>query len=134
MKQLTVNIPGATVSYNYLYENMPLDWREEDLLFVRLPNGDVIDVGWYPACDPAGRFKVTLSDSVQNQIDTIRVTELDQVVDAVEGLALQSPPSVSLSVQNAPTPSPRSSVRAMSSATFIPPVVVQPIFHPSAVV
>jgi hypothetical protein len=90
VKQLEFNIPGAAISYNYLYENMPIDWREEDLLFVRLPNGNAIDVGWYPACDPTGRFKITLSDSTQNQIEAGRVHNLDQVVGAVEGLALGS--------------------------------------------
>ncbi|MFI5386508.1 MAG: hypothetical protein ACHQ50_10360 [Fimbriimonadales bacterium] len=87
VRQMQINIAGAQISYNHLYENMPIDWREEDLLFVRLPNGNVIDVGWYPACDPKGRFKITLSDPAQNQIDSIRMLDLDQVVGAVEGLA-----------------------------------------------
>ena len=34
--------PGAVISYNYLYEYLPFDWREEDLLFVRLPDGNTI--------------------------------------------------------------------------------------------
>ena len=80
----------ARITYNYLYENMPVDWREPDLLFVKLPNGNVIDVGWYPACDPAGLFKITLSDSDQNQIASIRTPELDQVAGMIEGLASDS--------------------------------------------
>lgn len=87
MNQIAINIPGARITYNYLYEAMPLDWREEDLLFVRLANGYAIDVGWYPACDPNGRFKITLSDSAQNTIDVRRVFALDEVVRAVENFA-----------------------------------------------
>jgi hypothetical protein len=87
MKQMSINIPDAQISYNYLYETMPIDWREEDLLFVKLPSSYVIDVGWYPACDPSGRFKITLSDSAQNQIDAKSVFDIDEVVVAVENLA-----------------------------------------------
>ena len=87
MNALKVNIPGAKISYNYLYENMPIGDREEDLLFLRLSNGEAIDVGWYPACDPMGRFKITLSDCTQKQINSITVRELDQVIPAVESLS-----------------------------------------------
>jgi hypothetical protein len=118
MKQLEFNIPDAVITYNYLYEQMPVDWREEDLLFVRLPNGCVIDVGWYPACDPTGRFKVALSDSAQNPIDTIRVLDLDQVVRAVEGLALGSMQTVvlptSVSLENAVICSSQNSAHPVS--------------------
>ena len=100
MKQLSFNIPGAVITYNYLYDHMPFDWREEDLLFIRLPNKELIDVGWYPACDPTGYFKVTLSDSTQNQIAAIRVRNLDQIVEIVEGLAVptQHAPMTSVSM------------------------------------
>ncbi len=84
MNQIPISIPGAQITYNYLYEDMPLDWREEDLLFVKLKNGYVIDVGWYPACDPNGRFKITLSDSAQNTIDVRSVLTVGEVVRAVE--------------------------------------------------
>jgi hypothetical protein len=87
MNQIPIDIPGAQVTYNYLYENMPVDWREEDLLFVKLPNGCVIDVGWYPACDPDGWFKITLSDSAQNEIEAIKLRELERVRDAAQRLA-----------------------------------------------
>jgi hypothetical protein len=90
LKQIIVDIPGSKVTYNYLYEDMPVDWREEDLLFVKLPNGYVIDVGWYPACDPAGQFKITLSDPHQNVVDVLGAPELDRVANAVESMARYS--------------------------------------------
>ena len=54
---------------------------------MRLANGYAIDVGWYPACDPNGWFKITLSDSAQNTIDVRRVRAIGEAVRAVENFA-----------------------------------------------
>lgn len=108
---------------------MPIDWREEDLLFAILPNGDVIDIGWYPACDPAGFFKVTLSDAAQNQINSIRVFDLDQAVAAAESLALDSAQksnrNASLSFEHKMLKSTHDSTRTAScTATVFRSIVV----------
>ena len=29
MNQLSVSIPGVIVTYNYLYQDMPLDWKKK---------------------------------------------------------------------------------------------------------
>jgi hypothetical protein len=90
MKRIEPNIPGGRVTYNYLYRDMPIDWREEDLLFASLPDGKTIDVGWYPACDPDGLFRITLSNPDQTPVDVMRTPDIDQMVRAVESLASQS--------------------------------------------
>lgn len=124
MTQLKINIPHAVVTYNYLFDQMPLEWREEDLLFVKLPNGNVIDVGWYPACDPNGKFKITLSDSAQNPIDITRTSELDQLIEIVGGLALRSQRTLAhvtsfyLDLTSSPTNAARSSSSSMAPVNF----------------
>lgn len=128
MKQLGFNIPNAVVTYNYLYETMPVELREQDLLFVRLPNENVIDVGWYPACDPNGQFKITLSDSAQNQIDVFRVSDINQLVRIVEGLALRSTQSSNRVASSSVVlvGSPHNSVQSSSSSMV--PVVLQNVY------
>jgi hypothetical protein len=129
VKKLSFEIPGAVITYNYLCDQMPVEWRESDLLFVKLPNGNTIDVGWYPACDPTGRFKITLSDSVQNQIDVSRVSDIDQLVGIIEGMALRSRQSsnrvASTSVDLIGSPH---NAAQSSSSTSMAPVVYQNAF------
>lgn len=88
MNQILIDIPEARVIYNYLYQNMPIDWREEDLFLAELPNGDYLDVGWYPACDPDGWFRIALRRSVNGvPIGVIRVVDPAHIADAAETLA-----------------------------------------------
>jgi hypothetical protein len=128
VKKLSFDIPEAVITYNYLCDPMPVEWREADLLFVKLPNGNTIDVGWYPACDPTGRFKITLSDSVQNQIDVFKVSDIDQLVGAVEGLALRSRQSSNRVASSSVVlvGSPHNSVQSTSSS--MAPVVLQNVY------
>ncbi len=92
MNKIEPTIPGSTVTYNYLYDDMPLNWKEEELFFAILPNGNTVDVGWYPECDPNGAFKVTLRDSAQQRIDVMSTRDLNQMILAIESLASQSAP------------------------------------------
>jgi hypothetical protein len=88
MNQILINVPQARVIYNYLYDDMPIDWREEDLFLAELPNGDYLDVGWYPACDPDGRFRIALRHSINGApIGAIRVVNPAHIADAAETLA-----------------------------------------------
>ena len=124
MNPLTFDVPNGIVTYNYLYDVMPIDWREEDLLFIRLQNGNTIDVGWYPACDPNGKFKITLSDSGQIPIDVTRTPELDQLVEIVGGLALRSQRTLAyvtsfyLDLTSSPNNAARSSSSSMAPVVF----------------
>lgn len=62
-----LEIDAALVTYDeisFLPEDFdPTDHLEhlkEDLLQVRLPSGDIVDVGWLPEFDPAGAFHLTV--------------------------------------------------------------------------
>jgi hypothetical protein len=87
MNPIAFNIPGAEIVYNHLYPDMPLEWRDDDLLFVTLKNANTIDVGWYPACDPKGWFKITLSGPDQNAIDWARTPDMREMIQAVQSMA-----------------------------------------------
>ena len=36
----------------------------QDLLEIELPDGKIIDVGWYPEHDPTGRYRITLYECI----------------------------------------------------------------------
>lgn len=132
MKKIEPKIPHARITYNYLYDSMRLDWMEQDLFFAILPNGNTIDVGWYPACDPDGQFKVALCDREQNQLKVKIVNTLEQVISAVERLAIAASDDksreTSVSAEGGQRQFRKSSVHAMSSSTLTPPLEVTPQF------
>ncbi len=53
-------------------------WFTQDQLAVRHPDGRTIDVGWYPDCDPTGRFRllVVASDSARDWLEPLHEEEL----------------------------------------------------------
>lgn len=61
-----VNLSFLESDYDVTVKGEIFDCKEpvvlsEDLLEIRLRNSDrVIDVGWYPEHDPAGRFRIVL--------------------------------------------------------------------------
>ena len=62
-----LEIDAALVTYDeisFLPEEFdPVDHLEhlkEDLLQLRLPNGDIVDAGWLPEFDPTGTFHVAV--------------------------------------------------------------------------
>lgn len=38
----------------------PIDFLDEDLLQIEFANGNIIDVGWYPAFDKTGEFVINV--------------------------------------------------------------------------
>lgn len=38
----------------------PIDFLDEDLLQIEFANGNIIDVGWYPAFDETGEFVISV--------------------------------------------------------------------------
>lgn len=38
----------------------PIDFLDEDLLKIEFTNGNIIDVGWYPAFDETGEFVINI--------------------------------------------------------------------------
>lgn len=81
--------PGASIS-NYLYPVMDAEDLTQDLVTVSLPNGNFIDVGWYPEHDPMGRFVVRVFAGFwdRQMIDPpIETPDVDALISVVEDLA-----------------------------------------------
>ena len=53
--------PGVTVT-GEVYDSMEPDFLLQDLVEVELPNGEIVDLGWYPEHDPTGQFRVVVFD------------------------------------------------------------------------
>jgi hypothetical protein len=53
--------PGVTVT-GEVYDSMEPDFLLQDLVEVALPNGEIVDIGWYPEHDPTGQFRVMVFD------------------------------------------------------------------------
>ena len=47
MKPMELNVPGCEIVFNNIYNNMYEDWLDEDLVFIRLPDGTKVEAGWY---------------------------------------------------------------------------------------
>ena len=48
-----------------LHEEPNRFYMDEDMLQGVLPNGKVLDVGWYPSLNPDGSFRVCVNESSQ---------------------------------------------------------------------
>lgn len=58
MKTIPLDLPeGCSVS-NHLYPSMGIGYLLSDLVAVELPDGSIIDAGWYPEHDPGGHYFV----------------------------------------------------------------------------
>ena len=85
---ISIPVPGAQVT-GELYDAYAPEDLDQDLLQVALPNGLVIDVGWYPGGDSSGAFKVVVyRDYWRNQIaPPVITTNPHEAADAVVRLA-----------------------------------------------
>ena len=58
MNLLEIKVPAGSHVSSYLYDSKTPQYLLQDLVVVELPNGIVIDAGWYPEYDPNGRYVV----------------------------------------------------------------------------
>jgi len=83
--------PGSRVLFNHLdVDGADLAFLDTDLLAVLLPNGIVIDVGWYPAHDPGGAYAISVYRRTwENQLlnRPIETTDPKTAVAGVKRLA-----------------------------------------------
>lgn len=63
-RKIPIRVPqGARVSSD-LYPDMELDDLTQNIVAVELPNGLMIEVGWFPEHDPRGSFCVRVTNGV----------------------------------------------------------------------
>jgi len=84
-------LPAGSEVIGDLLTHYAEDALEEDILQVRLPQGEVIDVGWHPAYDREnGSFLVTAyKGDWENQIAQYRVKTEFEVFETVQKVAAQ---------------------------------------------
>ena len=60
----------------------------EDLVQVEYENGYLIDIGWYPECDPKGKIILQLihDNDWSNPAKTVSVTTLEALYEAIKQL------------------------------------------------
>jgi len=90
MNPISINLPPGVEVANYLYPKMDPEDLTQDIITVRLPNDYYIDVGWYPECDPNGRFVIRVFQGFwdNQKLDTPMTTKDPlEVIFAVEKLA-----------------------------------------------
>jgi len=88
MNPLHVEINGAEILFNSLYDDPEPAHLMQDLFAAELPDGCFIDVGWYPQFDPAGRYKISILNADGLDMGTVFETrDVHQVVEVVQILA-----------------------------------------------
>jgi hypothetical protein len=92
MEPVKLNLPAdARVLFNSLYRSTDPAFLTQDVLAVRLADGSVIDVSWYPEHNPSGAYTITqYQGSWDNQTEVIERRDVDQVVRDVQRLARQT--------------------------------------------
>src|SRR5260370_39838846 len=88
MKPRDLRLPDGVEVLGELIDTSEPDHLLQDLLQVKLPSGVIIDVGWYPECDPTGHYRVVaFRDNWCNQLDSVQTREMSSVVATVQRLA-----------------------------------------------
>jgi hypothetical protein len=67
MNSITLNVPAAAVVKGELLCQYSIQDLDQDILEVELPNGVVIDVGWFPQYDPKGHFRLSVYHLYRNE-------------------------------------------------------------------
>jgi hypothetical protein len=90
MNPISIRIPAGAEIANYLYPDLELADRTQDIVTVRLPTGYYVDAGWYPEHDPNGRFVIRVFRDAwddQRLSNPIETRDIPELVSAVEWLA-----------------------------------------------
>jgi hypothetical protein len=89
MEPIKLNLPAdARVLFNSLYRSTGPAFLTQSVLAVRLADGSVIDVSWYPEYGPSGAYTITrYQGSWDNQKEVIETRDTDQVIREVQRLA-----------------------------------------------
>ena len=83
------NLPDGCEVYNFMYRTRDPEYLVQDQLSVRLQNGFVVDVSWFPEHDPNGCYHIhVIREFWDNQfIDPIESANVNTVVARVQSLA-----------------------------------------------
>lgn len=87
MTTINLELPVGSAVYNRLYRATDPAYLTQDLLSARLPNGFMIDVGWFPEHDPNGAYILSVFDPWDEIIAEHSTRSVDEVKQWVEWLS-----------------------------------------------
>jgi hypothetical protein len=90
MNPIKITLPPGSEISNFLYPEMDIKDLTQDILTARLANDYYVDVGWYPECDPKGRFVIRVFHGYwdhQKLSRPIETRDISAVIYNVEALA-----------------------------------------------
>ena len=68
----------------YLYDDPDPQGRGQDMVEIRLPNGIVIDAGWYPEGDPNGRYRIAFHQGAERLRENVGTQDIDELARKIE--------------------------------------------------
>jgi hypothetical protein len=104
MTPVEITLPAGAEIYNYLMRSTDPAYLVQDILSVRLSNGNMIEVGWFPEHDPTGEYVIRAFDKNDQHLLEMSSKIVDEVKWAVETYAdLLSRDVFNLSASNSST-------------------------------
>ncbi len=91
MSPVEISVPGAEVLYNSLYEDQHPSFLIQDIAAIKLPDGTLIDVSWYPQFDPKGSYTITHYDAAcESKLAEMTTRCVAEVVESIRLMARHS--------------------------------------------
>jgi hypothetical protein len=89
MGRIDLNLPNeAQLLFNHLNADMRASDLTSDLVGIKLPDGYLIDVSWYPENDPNGQYTITVfMNDWQNKKFEHETADIREVKSIVEKMA-----------------------------------------------
>jgi hypothetical protein len=91
MSPVELSVPGGEVLHNSLYEDQNPSYLVQDILAVKLQDGTLVDVSWYPQFDPDGAYTVAHYDTAcETKLEEMTTRCVAAVVEEIQRVARQS--------------------------------------------
>jgi hypothetical protein len=110
MKTVSLSLPADCEVVGELYDSPDPAARGEDMIEVHLPNGVVIDAGWYPEGAQDGAYRVALYLGSERLTPNFRTRDINAAAKRIQEVAWESV--------------------ASSAAPMLTPVVLSPVESP----
>lgn len=91
MSPVEISVPGAEVLYNSLYGDQDPSYLTQDILAIRLQDGTLADIGWYPQFDPNGAYKVIHYDAAcEAKLEEMTARCVTEIAEGIHRMARPS--------------------------------------------
>jgi hypothetical protein len=87
MKHRLLKLPAGCQIAGDLYDAPEPAGRGEDMIEITLPNGVIIDAGWYPEGDPKGRYRVAAHYGTEKLLPHLGTGDVQSLASLIEHVA-----------------------------------------------